>query len=924
MRVNHSPSLLLACTAAVLLAACGGPSDGDALGRAAKLMDKGDFSGATFELKTALQQSPNLGEARFRLGVVLLELGDPKSALVELQKARDLGYAEDELAPKVARAWLATGKNKEVVQTYTGVRVSPARNQAELLTALALAHGALGQRAPADAAIDEALKTDPKLPLALISKARFVAAAGKVDEALGLVEQAMVPGALNGDALMLKGMFLRYAKRDDAGAIKALEQAAKDTRVALGARSTLTTIFIQQNRLQDARAQLAALAKTHPKHPQALFLDAVVAYAARDFARSSAICEQLLRGLSNNTQVLVLAGASDLQRGALVAAESKLGKVVQTVEGAVGARKLLAETYLRMGQTDKVQQTLKPLLEQPSPEADTLNLSAQSHLMAGEFRQAEAQFAAAAKLKPDDVRVRTSLALIDLAKGNAPSALDTLQALAAKDPGDTADLALINAQLRRRDFDAALTAIAGLEKKQPERAAAPHLRGIVLLRKGDRAGARAAFEAALGKAPGHFASTHALATLDEQEQQPAAAIKRLEAVVKANPNNIAARMALLDVMLRAKAAPADILAGIDAAIQAGPAEAAPRVAKIVQLSRMNDAKGAAMAAQQAMSALPGDRHVLDAAGVAFIAAGDEQQAISAFNKLTSLMPNSAQPYLRLADVHARKGRTAGVASSLSRATDVEPLSAELHRRLLIQGRQTRDYKAAKALAADLQKRYARRPEGYLLDGEILAVQGQWPAAAAAYQAGLKAAPGTELAMRATRALERAGNRQAADALAGDWASRHPADGEFQAFLGDRARAAGDHARAERHYLDALRIDPEQAAVMNNLAWVQARLKKDSALGYAEKAVQMRPQQAEFMDTLAGVLADRGQLDKAIEWQRKALAIRPDDPELKLALARVLVQAGQKAEANKLLGELAKLGGTFKAQAEVQALSKRAD
>lgn len=79
-----------------------------------------------------------------------------------------------------------------------------------------------------------------------------------------------------------------------------------------------------------------------------------------------------------------------------------------------------------------------------------------------------------------------------------------------------------------------------------------------------------------------------------------------------------------------------------------------------------------------------------------------------------------------------------------------------------------------------------------------------------------------------------------------------------------------------------------------------------------------------MDTLAGVLADRGQLDKAIEWQRKALAIRPDDPELKLALARVLVQAGQKAEANKLLGELAKLGGTFKAQAEVQALSKRAD
>jgi predicted Zn-dependent protease len=99
------------------------------------------------------------------------------------------------------------------------------------------------------------------------------------------------------------------------------------------------------------------------------------------------------------------------------------------------------------------------------------------------------------------------------------------------------------------------------------------------------------------------------------------------------------------------------------------------------------------------------------------------------------------------------------------------------------------------------------------------------------------------------------------------------------------------------------------------------MKKDGAVGYAERAVRGVPNQPAFMDTLALALAEKNDFAKAIEWQNRAIKLQPDNPGLKLNLARIYIKAGNKEPAKKELNDLAALGDKFAGQAEVAKLLK---
>jgi Flp pilus assembly protein TadD len=76
-----------------------------------------------------------------------------------------------------------------------------------------------------------------------------------------------------------------------------------------------------------------------------------------------------------------------------------------------------------------------------------------------------------------------------------------------------------------------------------------------------------------------------------------------------------------------------------------------------------------------------------------------------------------------------------------------------------------------------------------------------------------------------------------------------------------------------------------------------------------------------MDTLAMLMADKGDTAGAIALLRKALEISPQAAPLRLNLARVLINAGRKDEARSELEALAKLGDKFSGQDEVTRLQK---
>jgi predicted Zn-dependent protease len=138
-------------------------------------------------------------------------------------------------------------------------------------------------------------------------------------------------------------------------------------------------------------------------------------------------------------------------------------------------------------------------------------------------------------------------------------------------------------------------------------------------------------------------------------------------------------------------------------------------------------------------------------------------------------------------------------------------------------------------------------------------------------------------------------------------------------MAETASARKDYPGAAKQYRLVLEAQPENPAVLNNLAWVAGQIKDPKAIEYAEKANKLAPNQPALMDTLAVLLVEKGDSARALDLFKKALELAPQASAIRLNYAKALIKSGKKSEARKELDQLATLGDKFPAQAEVAQL-----
>jgi putative PEP-CTERM system TPR-repeat lipoprotein len=912
-------SLAVAAVTALLLAGCGDNPE-SLLSSAKDYMAKNDYKAATIQIKNVLQKQPDSAEARLLLGTALLAGGDPGAAEIELRKARELKQPDDKVIPKLARALLQQGQNKKLIDEFGATQLATAPAIAELQTSLASAYGAERNAGAAREALNKALAAEPQNPTALLLQARQKLAERDVDGALAQADALVERDPKNADAWRFKADVLQFVKNDPDGALaayrKAIEAQPGDGRGYFGSIGLLT----RQAKFDEAGKDLAELKKLLPKHPETIYLDAQLAYVKRDLTTARQLVQELLRIAPSNPRALELAGGIDLQRNALLTAEEYLSKAVQAEPGLQMARRWLVSAYLRSGQPAKAQTTISSLVNDQTTDPALLALAGEVQLMNGDPARAEAFFARASKLDPKDGAKRTALALAQMAGGRMDAGLERLQDIAATDTGTSADMALISAHMRRGEMDKALQAIDGLEKKTPNVPVTGQLRGRILLAKNDLSGARKSFEASLVHNPNYFPSIASLATVDLAEKKPEQARKRFEELLAREPKNSRAMLALAEMQARQpgdnKKQVSDLLTR---AIAAEPTEVAPRVMLVDYLLQQNDATQALSIAQTGIGVLPDNPMMLDAVGRAQLAAGDLNQGTTTLARAAGLQPKVPAPLLRLADAQMLAKNPAAAEQSLRRALDLQPNLLDAQRRLiglrLEQGR----VQDAVALARTVQGQRPKEYIGFMLEGDARMSGKDVDGAVAAYQSGLKAAASPELVVRLYSVLRTAGKTAEADRQAAAWQQRQPKDVVVPLYLADIAMSDKRYADAEKIYQGVIAQQPNNAIAYNNLAWVTAQQNKDGALAYAEKANELAPDQAPFMDTWAMLLADKKDFQKAIELQTKVLGLQAENPVFKLNMAKIYAKANQKAQARQLLDDLAKLGDKFTGQPEVEKL-----
>ena len=919
---NRSKAVAAAIMVLLAVAGCGEKSDADLMQSAKELMRTGKQQAAVLELKALLQRRPSLPEGRYLLGLSLLEQGDYQSALTELTKAQEAGYDEQLLAPKMARARVATGRAKEVIEAYRDVTLQDPKLHAELRTAVASAYGILGQTKKGDAELEDALRADPSNAWALLTKARFAAAKGEFDAGLAIVDKVIASGDKVGEAQLQKGAILRFGKRDLAGAIAAYTEAAKDPGQAFSASVSLMNVQLLKGDLKAAREQLEQLKKQFPTRIQTKLADAQFAYLDRNYDRAKDIIDQLLRAAPESRILLSASGAVDLRRGALVPAETKLTKAIQTSDPMSFTRKVLAETQIRLGLFDKALATLRPVIESQGVDRDTLALAGQAQLMAGNLADAEASFDAASKLAPNDPSLKTALALTELAKGNPEVAFTSLQSVAQQDAGDIADMALISARLRRKEFDAAIAATRNLQRKQADRPGPVYLRGVALRGKGDYAGARSAFEEAANMDANFFESTAALVALDLRERKYDSAKALLEAAVKRNPRNAGAQVKLIELMVQQAAKPEAILSAARDAIKANPTEPSPHLFLVAYLIGAGDTKAALAEAQAAHVFLPDNPAILEALGRTQQGAGETQQAITSYQKLAALTPRAPGPHLAMAGIQAGKSDQASAVKSMRRAFEIAPESPDVHRFMLTWAAQTKDIKPVVSAAKELQKRKPNGAAGYILEGEAETIQKNWPVALRAFSVGLSK-PDVTLSQRLRQydVLVSSGKPDEADRFVAESMKRNPKDWEFLSRLGEVAMIRKDFPAAEKRFRTLLELRPNDASAYNNLAWMAVQRQGKGAVQLAQKALELAPGNSSVLDTLAAALAAEGKIQDALKAQAQALEAAADPMTLRFNYARLLAKAGDTARAKTELALVEAAGRGYASPTDIAALKK---
>ncbi|NLZ42475.1 MAG: PEP-CTERM system TPR-repeat protein PrsT, partial [Comamonadaceae bacterium] len=764
---------------------------------------------AAVDLKAALQKNAEATEARFLLGRVLLDSGDPSGALIELNKVRDAHFDDNRLLPVLAQAYFARGQFKTVFDQFEKAQLSDPKAAAEVKAYVGMAAFFGGDTERARAINDEALRLDPGNPTARVQQARLAAARGDFEAAIRIVDGVTASDPKLVPAWMLKGELMAGGKKDAEAAAQAFRRVVELDPRQSAAHEWLIRLAEQRGDAEAVKAQIAQLQKDMPNSWPAFYFGAQLALMNNDVTKANELAQQLLRVAPNSARGLQLAGQIELRSGATAQALKHLSQALTQSPQLPALRYQLGSAQLESGRPAETLRTLRPLLEAKQPGADALALAAQAYLQMGQLDPAMAYLKRASVADPKATHAQVMLALVEVVRGDAKSGLAALESLAAGDKGTTVDLVLTRVLVTRRDIDGALRASERMLAKAPDNALANLVRGQVLLLRDRRAEARTHFEKALSLNPAYFAAVTELAAIDIADRKIDAADNRYVEFLKHEPDNYRAQLELADLRERGGIKQSTIEPLLKDAVKANPDEPAPRLALIGYYTRQRKAEAALQAAQEAVAALPADLDLLAAFGAAQMAAGNPRQAVATFAKMAA---QSATPeaYLQLARVHAGMKDYAAADGALRKALDIAPQSLAVQRdmiELALARKRTAD---ALAVARDVERQRPRESTGYLMEAGIQAEQKAWPQAIAAAREAFARERSTSVAMR-LHALYLAGGQPAeAEALAARWLQEHRDDAMFLFHLGSMALDRKDYAAAEARYREVLALRPGNA------------------------------------------------------------------------------------------------------------------
>jgi Flp pilus assembly protein TadD len=116
-------------------------------------------------------------------------------------------------------------------------------------------------------------------------------------------------------------------------------------------------------------------------------------------------------------------------------------------------------------------------------------------------------------------------------------------------------------------------------------------------------------------------------------------------------------------------------------------------------------------------------------------------------------------------------------------------------------------------------------------------------------------------------------------------------------------------------------DPDHIKSLNNLAWLLRESDPLRAFKYAERALNLTPDDPNILDTLGIIEINRGHGAQAVRYIRRALKIAPMNLTFRYHLAKAVAMNGDKEEAKTILKEILEPDNSFFEMQQASSLLK---
>jgi tetratricopeptide (TPR) repeat protein len=133
--------------------------------------------------------------------------------------------------------------------------------------------------------------------------------------------------------------------------------------------------------------------------------------------------------------------------------------------------------------------------------------------------------------------------------------------------------------------------------------------------------------------------------------------------------------------------------------------------------------------------------------------------------------------------------------------------------------------------------------------------------------------------------------------------------EFYRLLGDAYNELKEYEKSDKAYEDALKIDPDNASVLNNLSYSLSMRKEklDRAAYLSKRSNELQPKNQGYMDTYGWILFQQGKYKEAEEWLARA-SKGNKDPVILEHYGDVLYKLNKKDEALNVWMQAKEAGG----------------